>query len=61
MTRKRKEIVKADQYEPTSRERATVEAYFARQKEAPPAPRMKVTKKGGVPTLAADHPDPAIG
>jgi hypothetical protein len=47
-------------YEPTQRERKAMEAYFARQKEAPPAPRMKVSEKDGVAKIAPNHPNHAI-
>ena len=46
---KSKSVTKKDDYMPTPRERATMEAYLAQQKEAPPAPMVKVMKKGGGP------------
>ena len=42
-------------YEPTPQERAAMEAYLAHRREEPPAPRMKVSEKGGVPQLSPDH------
>ena len=48
-------------YEPTPQERAAMEAYLARRRETTPAPRMKVSEKGGVPQLSPDHPEPALG
>ncbi len=48
-------------YEPTPHERAAMEAYLAHRREEPPAPRMKVSEKGGVPRLSPDHPDSALG
>ncbi len=38
-----------------------MEAYFARKRETTPAPRMKVSKTGGVPQISPDHPEPALG
>ena len=38
-----------------------MEADLARRRETTPAPRMKVSKKGGVPQLSPDHPEPALG
>ncbi len=38
----------AKPYEPKPEELATMEAYLARRKEKPPAPRLKVSEKGGV-------------
>ena len=58
---KSKSVTKKDDYMPMPHERATAAAYLARQKEAPPAPKVKVTKKGGVPTIIPDHPEPGIG
>jgi len=51
----------AKPYEPTPRERAALEAYLARKRETAPAPRMKVSEKGGVPQVSPDHPEPAFG
>ena len=56
---KTKQVAKP--YEPKPEERAAVEALFSRQKEKPPAPRMKVSKKGGVAQVLPDHPDLAVG
>ena len=47
-------------YEPTPFECKTLEAYRARNKEKPFPPRMKVSQKGGVVTIAPNHPVPAI-
>ncbi len=58
-TPKRKAVTKP--YEPTPEERAVMEAYLARRRETTPAPRMKVSKKEGVPQLSLDHPEPALG
>ncbi len=51
----------AKPYEPTPQERAAMEAYLARKRETAPAPRMKVSEKGGVPQVSPDHPEPALG
>lgn len=48
-------------YEPTPRERGALETYLARREETPPAPRMKVLQKGGLPQISPDHPEPALG
>ncbi len=48
-------------YEPTPQERVALEAYLAHRREEPPAPRMKVSEKGGVPQLSPDHPESALG
>jgi hypothetical protein len=48
-------------YEPTQRERTAMEAHFARQNEAPPAPRLKVSPRDGGADIAPDHPEPRIG
>ncbi len=58
-TLKRKAVTKPD--EPTPQERAVMEAYLARKRETAPAPRMKVSKKGGLPQVSPDHPEPAFG
>jgi hypothetical protein len=50
--------VTADSYEPTPYERRVRAAYLARKK--PPAPRMKVSERDGVPALSPDHPEPSI-
>jgi hypothetical protein len=49
----------AKPHELTPRERESVEAYFGRRKSRKPAPRIKVTGKGG--QIDLDHQDPAIG
>jgi hypothetical protein len=46
-------------YEPTPHEQAAMDAYRARKKGKPLAPRMKVSEKDGVTKVAPDHPDPA--
>ncbi len=57
---KAKDVAKP--YEPAPQERAAVEAYFARKKATPPAPRiLKVAEKDGVMGITLDHPEPAIG
>ncbi len=48
-------------YEPTPQERVAVEAMAARIKNLPVAPRVKVSKKGGVAQFSPDHPDIAVG
>ena len=55
---KTKQVAKP--YEPKPEERDAVEALFARQKEKPPAPRMKVSKKAGVAQILPDHEDLAL-
>ena len=55
---KTKQVAKP--YEPKPEERAVMETFYARQKEKPPAPRMKVSKKGGVAQVSFDHEDPAV-
>jgi hypothetical protein len=64
MKKKRKTMARdlAKPYEPAPQERAAVEAYFARKKATPPAPRiLKVAEKDGVMGITLDHPEPAIG
>jgi hypothetical protein len=51
----------AKPYKPTPHECASIESYLARRKETPPAPRMKVSKKGRSPQISPDHPEPALG
>ena len=51
----------AKPHEPTPHERAAREAYFAQMKESPPAPRLKVSEKGGAAQILPDHPEEAIG
>jgi hypothetical protein len=53
-----KEFVKS--YEPTPYERRTLDAFHAKEKEKPPAPRIKVSEKNGVTQLAFDHTESAI-
>jgi hypothetical protein len=48
-------------YEPTAHERAAATAYLARKEKTLPSPRMKVSMKGGVATIAPDHPEAGIG
>ena len=38
-----------------------MDAHLVRRKKTPPAPCLKVSKKGGITRIAADHPEPAIG
>ena len=38
-----------------------MESYFAHRREAPPAPRMKVSEKDGIARVSPDHPEPALG
>jgi hypothetical protein len=66
MTRERREPnVKSQSltrpYEPTPQERAAMEAHFARKKEKPPAPRMKISEKAGVAQISPDHACPSVG
>jgi len=58
--RKPKQEDIAKRYQPTERERAVVDAYFARKEQIPPAPRLKVVETDGVNKIEADHPDGAI-
>ena len=58
-TPERKAVAKP--YEPTPEELSAMEAYLARRRETTPAPRMKVSKKGGVAQVSPDHPKPALG
>jgi hypothetical protein len=51
----------AKPYEPAPHERAALEAYLARKKQAPLAPRLKVSDGDGVTKIAPDHLEPAIG
>jgi hypothetical protein len=50
----------AESYEPTAYERKVKETYMARQKEKPPAPRLRVSEKGGGTMLVPNRPDPSI-
>ena len=61
MARKRKQISKSEEYTPTPQERASLEAYLVRKKQAPPAPAMKVSRQGGVASLQPDHQEPITG
>ena len=47
-------------YEPAPYERMALQAYLAQTKEKPLSPRIKVTEKNGMTTLAPDHPKPSI-
>ena len=47
-------------YEPTPYERRVRAAHLSRKKVKPPAPRMKVLEKDGVPALSPDQPQPSI-
>ncbi len=55
------ETAVAAPYKPTPRERPIVDAYFDQLKEKPPAPRVAITQKGRVASVATDHPDLAVG
>jgi hypothetical protein len=57
---KAKPKILANSYEPTPQERVAAEAYVARKKEKPLAPRMKVSEKGGVYQVAPDHPEAEV-
>jgi hypothetical protein len=57
-TTKAKEL--AEPYEPTPYERRTLDAFHAKEKEKPPAPRIKVSEKNGVTQLVFDQPESAI-
>jgi hypothetical protein len=48
-------------YQLTGPERTALTRHVARRDTEPPAPRMKVAKRGGATKLAPDHPDPTIG
>ena len=45
----------AKPYEPTLDERTAVEAVFARKKQKPPSPYLKLSKKGRVAEISLDH------
>ena len=52
----------AKSYEPTSRDRKAMQAYFDEQRENPPPPRLKVVKEDeGTIGLFPDHPDLSVG
>ncbi len=53
--------VVAKPYDPKPEERAAIKALVARQKEKPPAPRMKVSDKAGVAQISPDHVEPVLG
>jgi hypothetical protein len=38
-----------------------VDAFFARKKQKPPSPNLKVSKKGRVAEVSLDHPEPSTG
>jgi hypothetical protein len=44
-------------YEPTEREKTTLDRYRVQKATAPAAPRMKVTNDKKAATIAPDHPD----
>src|SRR5947209_13228881 len=48
-------------YEPTSHERAALEAYRIQEEESPLAPRLRVTENDGATTICPDHPEPSVG
>jgi hypothetical protein len=51
----------AKPYEPTPEERVALAAYFAREKRKPPAPRVKLSNRGGAIEASVDHPAPSVG
>jgi hypothetical protein len=51
----------AKPYEPTTEERAAVVAHLAKRKQRPPSPRIKLSGKGKVCGVSADHPLPSLG
>jgi hypothetical protein len=51
----------AKPHEPTRREQEALAAFFARQKEQKPAPRMTVSDKKGIAQIDLAHPKPGIG
>ena len=61
MTQSPKKNPPAKRYEPTLEERTAVHAFFARKKQTPPSPSLKVSKKGQVAELSLDHPEPGTG
>ncbi len=48
----------APAYEPKPAERVAVEAWFERRRARPPAPRIKIEKKGDTLQIALEHPHP---
>ena len=53
--------VVAKPYDSTPEERSAKKALVARQKEKPPAPRIKASDKAGVAQISPDHVDTALG
>ena len=51
----------APAYEPTSRERQSLEAFSARRTARPPSPGLKVVKRANVTELDIDHADRQTG
>ena len=51
----------AKPYEPTQSEQAVIDAYLARSRERPSAPRMKIVEKNGSSVVAVDHAVGTIG
>ena len=47
-------------YEPTEREKASLDRYRAQKATAPPAPRIQVTNDKRAASIAPDHPDMPI-
>ena len=56
---KRKAVAKP--YEQTPEEQVAIQAMAARIKELPVAPRVKVSKTGGMARFELDHPDDVVG
>lgn len=48
-------------YEPTERERASLDAFVNRQKKVVPSPEVKLDNTGDTPRLDLDHPDSRTG
>ena len=61
MTQSPKRNLPAKPYEPTPDERTAVEAVFARKKQKPPSPYLKLSQKEGVAEISLDHPEPRTG
>jgi hypothetical protein len=51
----------ATTYQPTPEERASLAAHFARRKQNPPVPRIKLAQKGGAFEVSTDYPIPSLG
>jgi len=51
----------AQPYEPRPEERAALAAYLDHNKQRSPAPRIKLTEKGGAVQVSTDHPMPSLG